>query len=109
MEVLVSTNRSDPPLNTRLLITGAVLTGLGGMVATLGLALGSAAVLAAARRWQQRTEMTPAQLAKHAYDAAQTARTAGWVAWREPTQADPRRAAGALRSSTDDGAGIPVG
>lgn len=71
-------------VSTRLLISGAVLTGVGSLLATLGLAVWGAAVLEAARRWQQRTEMTPAQLAKHAYGAARTAQVAGVSAWREP-------------------------
>ena len=50
-----------------------MLTGVGGVLATLGMTLGSAAVIGAGRRWQQRTEMTPAQLAKHAIDTAQVA------------------------------------
>src|SRR4051812_25162764 len=83
-EVLLSSNHSEPLLNTRLLMGGAVLTGVGGMLATVGLTLGSAAVVGAGRRWQQRTEMTPAQLAKHAFDAAVAARTAAVGAWRGP-------------------------
>ncbi|HEY2195691.1 MAG TPA: hypothetical protein VGH76_25775 [Actinomycetospora sp.] len=104
-EVPLSSNQSNQPVNTRLLISGAVLTGLGGMLATLGLALGSSALVGAARRWQQRTEMTPAQLAKHAYGAAQIARTAGVGAWRDPITAG--QSVGARRASAD-GAGIPV-
>jgi hypothetical protein len=78
-------------VNTRLLMGGAVLTGIGGTIATLGLALGSAAVIGAGRRWQQRTEMTPAQLAKHAVGAAQVATNAGYGAWRGPLPVPAQR------------------
>jgi len=78
-------------VNTRLLMGGAVLTGIGGTIATLGLALGSAAVIGAGRRWQQRTEMTPAQLAKHAIGAAQAATNAGYGAWRAPAPIPAQR------------------
>jgi hypothetical protein len=103
----LSSNQSAQPFNTRLLLSGAVLTAVGGTIATLGLALGSAAVLGAGRRWQQRTEMTPAQLAKHAFGAAQTATNAGLGAWRGPAPVVPAQSVGTRRASTD-GAGIPV-
>jgi hypothetical protein len=95
----LSTNHPDQPFNTRLLLSGAVLAGIGGVLAALGLSLGSAAVVGAGRRWQQRTEMTPAQLAKHAFDSAQVARTAGMGAWRDPMP---------VRETSTDGAVTPV-
>ncbi len=97
----MSASPSSRPVNTRLLMSGAVLVGVGGMIATAGLTLGSAAVLGAARRWQQRTEMTPAQLAKHALGAAQVATTSGVHAWRGPLRVD-------LQPSPLDGARTPV-
>jgi hypothetical protein len=97
----LSLNHANQPLNTNLLISGAVLTGIGGLLTGLGLTLGSAAVVGAGRRWQQRTEMTTAQLAKHAFGAARTATTAGVGAWRGPMPV------GAVRVSTD-GAATPV-
>ena len=78
----MSSNSSESLLNTRVLMIGAVLACIGGMLAAFGFSIGGAAMIKAARRWQQRTEMTPAQLAKHAFDAAQTARAAGTDAWR---------------------------
>jgi hypothetical protein len=96
----VSASLSSRPLNTRMLTSGAVLVGVGGMIATAGLTLGSAAVLGAARRWQQRTEMTPAQLAKHALGAATIATTSGVDAWRGPVRVVPQPAV--------DGARTPV-
>jgi hypothetical protein len=104
-EVSVS-RQSDQPVNTRLLLSGAVLTGVGGTVAALGLTCVSAAVIGAGRRWQQRTEMTPAQLARHAYGAARVARTAGVGAWRDPLPATARPTI--PRQSTTDGAALPV-
>ena len=101
----MSQNHATQAVSTRMLVSGAVLTAVGSLIATLGLALGSAAVVQAARRWQQRTEMTPAQLAKHAYEAARTAQAAGVGAWRDPAAA--RAPIGTRRSSTD-GAEVPV-
>lgn len=99
-------NPSERAVNTRLLLGGAVLTAVGGAIAALGLTCVSGAVISAARRWQQGTEMTPAQLARHAYGAAQTARTAGMGAWRDPLPSTPRTPA--QRRTTTDGAGVPV-
>ncbi|NMO89513.1 hypothetical protein [Actinomycetospora sp. TBRC 11914] len=80
----MSENSSDRRFDTRLFLGGAVLTALGSLLATLGVALGSVAVVQAGRRWQQGTEMTPAQLARHALGSAQAATTAGAQAWRAP-------------------------
>jgi hypothetical protein len=107
LEVLLSESQSNQLVNTHLLLSGAVLTGVGGTVAALGLGLASAAVIGAGRRWQQRTEMTPAQLAKHAVGAAQIASKAGYGAWRGPLSSGARPPVPAPRSSTD-AAGIPV-
>ena len=104
----MSGSQSNQLVNTHLLLlSGAVLTGVGGTVAALGLGLASAAVIGAGRRWQQRTEMTSAQLAKHAVSAAQIATKAGFGAWRGPLSSGARQPVPAPRSSTD-GAGIPV-
>src|SRR4051794_34443081 len=107
VEVLLSGSQSNQLVNTHLLLSGAVLAGVGGTIAALGLGLASAAVVGAGRRWQQRTEMTSAQLAKHAVSAAQIATKAGYGAWREPLSSGARPPVPAPRSSTD-GAGIPV-
>jgi hypothetical protein len=103
----LSSNHTDQPFNTRLLMSGAVLAGIGGSVAALGLGLASAAVVGAGRRWQQRSEMTPAQLAKHALGAAQIATNAGYGAWRGQPSAVAQQPLPAQRASTD-GVGIPV-
>jgi len=103
----LSSNHTDQPFNTRLLMSGAVLAGIGGSVAALGLGLASAAVVGAGRRWQQRSEMTPAQLAKHALGAAQIATNAGYGAWRGQSSTVAQQPLPAQRASAD-GVGIPV-
>lgn len=80
----MSANSSDRRFDTRLFLAGAVLTALGSALAAIGLAVGSVAVIEAGRRWQRSTEMTPAQLARHALGTAQAARSAGAQAWRAP-------------------------
>ena len=95
-------NPTDRRFDTRLFLAGAVLTALGGALTAIGLAVGSVAVIEAGRRWQRSTEMTPAQLAKHALGTAQAARSAGAEAWRAPMPA-PRPAV-----SSSDGRRQPV-
>jgi hypothetical protein len=103
----LSSNHSDQLVNTRLLLSGAALTGIGGSIAALGLGLASAAIVGAGRRWQQRTEMTPAQLAKHAFSAAQIATNAGYGAWRGSPSVGTGQPVPAQRVSAD-GAAVPV-
>jgi hypothetical protein len=86
----MSANTPDRRFDSRLFLGGAVLAALGSALAAIGVALGSVAVIEAARRWQRSTEMTPAQLAKHALGTAQVARSAGAQAWRAPMP-EPRR------------------
>jgi hypothetical protein len=74
----------DRRFNSRLFLGGALLTAVGSLVVSVGLALGSAALLDAARRWQRSTEMSPGQLARHAIGVAQAATTAGAEAWQAP-------------------------
>lgn len=82
------------PINTRLLIVGAVLAAVGGLLATIGFSLGAAALAAAARRWQQRTEMSPGELARHAVWSARAGSSAGVQAWRAaPAPSGPGRGA----------------
>jgi hypothetical protein len=85
---------SRPPdhrFNSRLFLGGAVLAAVGSLFVSVGLALGSAALLEAARRWQRGTEMSPAQLARHAIGVAQVATTAGTQAWQAPMPDGRRR------------------
>ena len=84
---------SNQSFKSRLFLGGAVLTGFGSLLAMLGLAMGSVAVIEAGRRWQRRTEMSPAELAKHVIGTAQIATTAGAQAWRAPMPDQGRRVA----------------
>lgn len=83
----------DQGFNSRLFLGGAVLAAAGSALVSVGLALGSAALLDAARRWQRGTEMSPAQLARHAIGVAQVATTAGAQAWQAPMPDGRRRVA----------------
>ncbi|MBO0771221.1 MAG: hypothetical protein J2P35_07180 [Actinobacteria bacterium] len=69
-------------LNSGLLITGSVLAGLGSLLGLAGLALASAALAAATRRWVRQMEVPPGELARHQWARARAATSAGASAWR---------------------------
>jgi hypothetical protein len=69
-------------LNGGLLATAAVLVGVGAALGLAGFAVGGAALVAAARRWYARNDLTPAQHAKLTWDQARAATSAGAGAWK---------------------------
>jgi hypothetical protein len=78
----MQTANSFPELKARPLISGAVLIGIGGMMALAGLIVGGSHVISATRRWVQETDMTPGELARAKWAQARAATTAGANAWR---------------------------
>jgi hypothetical protein len=76
-----------------LLITGAVLTAVGGAVAFAGMALGAAAVFSAARDFIRHMEVPPRELAARRWRQAMQAAGAGAQAWRSasPNTGPPPR------------------
>ena len=79
--------RNAPELSTGALITAAGLIGGGAMLALAGLAIGSAHLFSATRRWVQEMDVPPSEVAKLKWTQARTAAAAGTAAWRngEPT------------------------
>jgi hypothetical protein len=69
-------------LNTGLMASAAVLVGVGAALGLAGVGLGAAALVAAARRWYQRNDLTPRQHAKLTWDQARAAGVAGAGAWK---------------------------
>ncbi|MDR0344521.1 MAG: hypothetical protein LBI49_15680 [Nocardiopsaceae bacterium] len=69
-------------LNSGLLITGSVLAGLGSLHGLAGLALASAALASATRRWVRQLDVPPGELARHHWARARAATSAGASAWR---------------------------
>lgn len=65
-----------------LLITGAVLTAIGGAVAFAGMALGATAVFSAARDFLRHMEVPPREMAARRWRQAKEAAGAGAQAWR---------------------------
>jgi len=78
----MQTANSWPQLRARPLITGAVLIGVGGMVALAGLIVGGSHLIAATRKWVQEMEVPPSDMAKAKWAQARAAASAGASAWR---------------------------
>jgi len=69
-------------VNRGLLITGAVLVGVGGVLGAAGLLLGSLAVVSATRRWVNQLDTPPSEMARQALHQARAATSAAAEAWR---------------------------
>ena len=84
------TNSRNPErafrLNTRPLIVGGVLMGLGGVLGLAGLVVSGSTLAAAARDWANRQEVPPSELARHHWARAKAATAAGTTAWRNGTR-----------------------
>jgi hypothetical protein len=74
--------RAGIQLDRRLLLTGGVLAGVGGVLASTGIVMLSAAFASALRRWVQQLDQPPSQIARHKWQQARTATTAGVQAWQ---------------------------
>jgi hypothetical protein len=70
-------------VNTGPLLAGAVLVGIGTMLALAGLAISGATLGSAARRYVNSMEVPPSQLAKQQLAKARAATAAGASAWRD--------------------------
>jgi len=69
-------------LNKKLLISGAVLVGIGGALGAAGLLLGSTAVASAMRQWVKQLDQPPTEMAKQKWQQARAATAAGAKAWQ---------------------------
>jgi hypothetical protein len=73
--------------NTGLLIFGAELIGVGGVLLMAGLAVGGITMMSTARRWIGDQEMPPAELVRHHWRKTAAAAVAGASAWQNPESA----------------------
>ena len=69
-------------LNKKLLMGGAVLVGVGGVLGATGVLLGTTAFVSASRQWIRRFERGPAGVARQKLDQARAATLAGARAWQ---------------------------
>lgn len=69
-------------VNQGLVMGGAVLLGLGGLLGFAGVMLLSSAVVSATRRWLQQLDRPPREIAKLRMQQVRAATSAGAEAWR---------------------------
>jgi hypothetical protein len=69
-------------VNRQLVISGAVLVGVGGALAATGVLLGSTAVASAMRQWVRQLDQPPSEMAKQKWNQARAATLAGAKAWQ---------------------------
>ena len=69
-------------VNQGLVMGGAVLLGLGGLLGFAGVMLLSSAVVSATRRWLQQLERPPRETARLRLQQFRAATSAGAKAWR---------------------------
>ncbi len=69
-------------LNTRPLLVGGVLMGLGGLLGLAGVVVSGSALAMALREWSANQEVPPSEMARHHWERAKAATTAGATAWR---------------------------
>ena len=75
-------SRQSLQVNRGLLVSGAVLAGIGGVLAAAGVVLGSLAVVSATRQWVNQFETPPSEMALQALHQARVATAAAAEAWR---------------------------
>jgi hypothetical protein len=78
-----TSNGGDLQLNRSLLVGGGVLVALGGLLGFTGMALVTSALLSAARRWVDRMEQPPSDIARRKWQQTRAAAAAGAAAWRD--------------------------
>ena len=69
-------------VNKKLVISGAVLVGIGGSLAATGVLLGSTAIASAMRQWVRQLDQPPSEMAKQKWNQARAATQAGAKAWQ---------------------------
>jgi hypothetical protein len=69
--------------STGPLVVGAVLVGVGGILAMAGFAVGGVTLMSAARRRVQEMEQPPAELLRQHWEKTKAATAAGASAWHD--------------------------
>jgi hypothetical protein len=76
-------SQGDIQLNRSLLVGGGVLIALGGLLGFTGMALVGSALISATRRWINRLEQPPSEIARRKWQQTKAAASAGAAAWRD--------------------------
>jgi len=74
-------------INTRQVIGGSILIGIGGVLAMAGMAMAGAAMVAAYRDRTQQMDVPPSEYARRHWNRMRAATAAGVGEWRNGRQA----------------------
>ena len=80
-----SSSRPALHVNSKLLSSGAILLGIGGVVLMAGAALAATALAQAASDWIRQLEESPSEMAQRRLHQFKVAAEAGTKAWRDQT------------------------
>jgi hypothetical protein len=70
-------------LNTRQIVGGSILIGIGGVLALAGAAMAGTALVAAYRQRVNQMDVPPAEMARQNWTRVKAATAAGMGAWRD--------------------------
>ncbi len=73
-------------IDRRLLVSGAVLLGIGGLCGAAGMLLGTYALISATRQWVNQQETPPNEIVRRRLQQAKVAGAAAADAWRRNTK-----------------------
>ena len=76
-------SRQPVEINKGLLVGGAVLLGIAGVLGAVGVLIGGFAVMSASRQWVRQLETPPSEMALQKWHQAKVATSAAADAWRE--------------------------
>jgi hypothetical protein len=81
-------SRQSVRLNRGLVVGGAVLVGVGGVLGATGVLLGTFAILSATRQWIRQLETPPSEMALQRLHQARVAASAAAGAWRAESRSE---------------------
>ena len=82
----VGMSRPTLHLNRGMVVAGAVLIGVGGVLGATGILLGTYAVVNASRDWMSQLEVPPSEIARRKLQQARMASVAAADAWRQKSR-----------------------
>ena len=91
-------SQSKLEFNTRQIVVGSILMGVGGALALAGAALAGTAMVTAFRQRVQQMNVPPSEFARQHWSAVKHATTAGVGVWRNEQPGAQGQPAGATRT-----------
>jgi hypothetical protein len=90
---MTESQESSFEFNTRQILAGSILIGVGGVIALAGVAMAGTALVGAFRRRVQQMDVPPSELARQNWSRVKAATAAGASVWRngqQPATVEPQ-------------------